>query len=90
MRTRALIEGLRNNQRIRVIVEGVGFQSTVKEVADGMCFAYQRQAVISALALLGRSQSATVNRPTGFGSRLTVYTAVGERREVDVQVDLVD
>jgi hypothetical protein len=88
MRTKRLISGLDNNQKIRVICNGVGFYTTVKGAFD-LCFTEQRGAVTSALVSLGCKQNNIVGeRSTGYASRYTVYNNMDQQVEVDVQVDL--
>lgn len=88
MRTKRLITGLDNSQKIRVIVNGVGFYTTVAGAFD-MCFQSQRIAVTSALTSLGFNQSLPADRrPSGFGTRMSVYDHDSKRVEIDVQVDL--
>ncbi len=90
MRTKQLISGLNNNQKIRVICEGVMFNTTVKDALEGMGIYHQRVAVFSALNSLGCDQRLPLGqRPTGFGSRIRSYKADGTIAEVDVQVDLL-
>lgn len=86
MRTKRLISGLDNNQKIRVICNGVGFYTTVKGAFD-LCFTEQRGAVTSALVSLGCSHSAG-KRSTGYASRYKIYNSMDQQVEVDVQVDL--
>ena len=88
MRTKRLINGLDNSQKIRVIINGVGFYTTVRD-AFNMCFHSQRIAVTSALTSLGFDQALPADRrPTGFGTRMSVYDHDHKHVEVDVQVDL--
>lgn len=82
MRTKRLIDGLNNSQRIRVIVNGVGFYCTVEE-ATNMPFTEQRVAVWNALTHIA------TERITGFAYRSAFYNDKMERTFVDVQVDLV-
>jgi hypothetical protein len=88
MKTRTLIAGLRNSQRIRVICNGVGFHTTVAGAFD-MCIYEQRIAVSSVLSSLGASRKMPGNQATGLATRIDCYTADGRRVAVDVQVDLV-
>ena len=89
MRTKRYINGLDNNQKIRVICNGVGFHTTVKGAFD-MAFHDQRVAVTTALVSLGCDQYLPEGkRPTGFGTRMRVYNGQGQQVDVDVQVDLI-
>ena len=88
MRTKRLITGLDNSQKIRVIINGVGFYTTVRGAFD-LCFQSQRIAVTSALTSLGFDQALPADRrPTGFGTRMSVYDHESKQVEIDVQVDL--
>ena len=84
MRTKQIIQGLNNSQRIRVILNGVGFYTTVKG-ANELPFGSQSTAVFSALCSLATG----VKESTGFGTRVAVYNHKMEREYFDVQVDLV-
>ena len=89
MRVKRYITGLDNSQKIRVIVNGVGFYTTVRGAFD-MCFHSQRIAVTSALTSLGFDQALPADRrPSGFGTRMSVYNHDSKQVEIDVQVDLV-
>jgi hypothetical protein len=80
MRTKQIIQGLNNSQRIRVILNGVGFVTTVQE-AGNMPFVSQNTAVYVALNRMDKS--------TGIATTVTVYNHKMEREQFDVQVDLV-
>jgi hypothetical protein len=80
MRTKQIIQGLNNSQRIRVILNGVGFVTTVQE-ANNMPFVSQNTAVYVALNRMDKS--------TGIATTVTVYNHKMEREQFDVQVDLV-
>lgn len=100
MRTKRLVYGLDNSQKVRIICNGVGFVTTVRGALD-MCFSHQRTAVLSILTSLGYDQFLPVEkRPTGLATRLKVYqpgckavdgkmTDTSTQVEVDVQVDLL-
>lgn len=89
MRTKRFIDGLNNNQKIRVICDGVGFYTTVRE-AFNMPLTHQRIAVTATLSSLGVRQTALTNRPTGFATRQRVFNHEGKQVEIDVQVDLCE
>lgn len=82
MRTKRIIEGLNNSQKIRVIVDGVGFHTTVQGMTE-MCFTNQRVAVWQALEHIAREKI------QGFASRSTFYNEKMEPVTIDFQVDLV-
>ena len=82
MRTKAIVPGLKNTQRIRVILDGIGFYTTVRD-AEAMPFTGQRIAVLMALSQLVK------RGVTGFGCSSVSYDDKMQRTEVQVQVDLV-
>lgn len=82
MRSKRIIEGLNNSQKIRVIVNGVGFYTTVQGMTE-MCFTNQRVAVWQALEHIAREKL------QGFASRSSYYDEKMERVSIDFQVDLV-
>lgn len=82
MRTKAIVKGLRNNQRIRVIVDGVGFYTTVKGV-DNICTTNHRVAALLALDTIVK------NKIQGYGGQMFVYDSKMVRQTVNYQVDLV-
>ena len=82
MRAKRLIQGLNNNQKIRVIIDGVGFVTTVKDV-DNMPFVSQRVAVHSVLMSIGTQGL------QGLATTQRVYTERQTTEEYQVQVDLV-
>lgn len=88
MRTKRLVAGLSNTQKIRVIVDGVGFNTTVQGAFD-MCFQHQRIAVTSTLINLGADQSRLGKKSTGIVQRKSVYKHDGSLTDVDVQIDLI-
>jgi hypothetical protein len=82
MRTKRLIEGLNNSQKIRVIINGIGFYTTVADT-ENMVFTSQRVAVQSLLYSLGLSGD------RGLASTQRVYDETNKVVEFQVQVDLV-
>lgn len=86
MRTKQWIQGLNNNQRIRVILNGVGFFTTVKEALSGP-FGNQNTAMHS--ALLGLSFAKSDDNATGIGRRIKVYDNKMQPIDFDIQVDLI-
>ena len=87
MRTKQIIAGLNNNQKIRIMVDGFGMYMQVKNL-DSICTSTHRWAVESALVRLV-SAIKKDSTTTGFGSRISVYNDKMESVSVDVQVDLV-
>jgi hypothetical protein len=82
MRQKRIVEGLNNNQKVRVIVDGVGFYTTVKGATE-MCFTNQRVAVWQALEKLGREKI------QGFAGQTRVYDDKMNPVTINFQVDLV-
>ncbi len=89
MRTKRLVDGLNNSQKIRVIVNGVGFFTTVAGVFD-MCFIAQRVSVLMALQTIGTSQALTGQAITGIARTYNAYDHAGQKVDVAVQVDLIE
>lgn len=81
MRTKQIIPGLKNSQRIRVIINGVGFYTTVKDMAD-MPFTDQRVAVWQTLEICVREGI------KGLSQRVKLYDDSFRQTEVDVQVNI--
>lgn len=82
MRKKAIIQGLKNSQKVRVIVNGVGFYTTVQGATE-MPFTDQRAAVWYALEVLGRE------KVQGFGGQTKVYDEKMNVVNIDFQVNLV-
>jgi hypothetical protein len=82
MRTKQVIQGLNNSQKIRVIVNGVGFYTTVMGMTE-MLFSEQRVAVWIALEQIAREKI------QGVASRTWFYNDKMEKTSVDYQVDIV-
>jgi hypothetical protein len=76
MRTKTIVQGLKNSQRIRVILQRVGFHTTIQGVVDNMSYTDQIFVVMNALGKIAESDG----KITGFGSNINGY---------DIQVDLV-
>ena len=83
MRTKAIVAGLKNSQKIRVILDGVGIYMTVKDTDHMFATTKHREAVMCTLHLLAK------DKVTGMGHRTTHYDDNMKRFEVDVQVDLL-
>ena len=88
MRTRQLIPGLSNNQKIRIIVDGVAFHTVVKGVSD-LAYYRHRLAAIQALVALvsSRRNSTEKDLPVGYATRYEIWQDNGNQ-SVDIQVDL--
>lgn len=82
MRRKAIVPGLKNSQKIRVIVNGVNFVTTVQGMTQmGNC--EQRAAVWNALETIAREKI------TGFAGSTRVYDYKMIAKIVDFQVDLL-
>ncbi len=84
MRTKQVIWGLNNSQRIRVILNGIGFYTTVKGATE-LPFSTHNTAMYSALTKLAH----TKDNATGIATTVAVYNHKMEREEFNVQVDMV-
>lgn len=82
MRTKSVVKGLSNNQKIRVILDGVGFYTTVKGV-DLICTTNHRVAALMALDTIVKEKI------QGYGGQLFAYDSKMNRVSVNYQVDLV-
>jgi hypothetical protein len=76
MRTKTIIPGFKNSQRIRVILQGVGFHTTIQGVLDNMSYTDQIFVVMNALGKIAESDGEI----TGFAGSIGGY---------NVQVDIV-
>lgn len=90
MRTKTLIQGFKNSQKIRVIIDGMGIFMTVGEIHDRFATTPHRVAVwLTSEKLAGERQASYTKHgwsgvPSSIAHRVTV-----ESREFDVQVDVV-
>jgi predicted kinase len=82
MRRRAIIPGLKNSQRVRVIVNGVGFYTTVQGATE-MVFTEQRVAVWNALEVIARENI------RGYGGQTRAYDYKMIAKTIDFQVNLL-
>ena len=82
MRLKAIIPGLKNSQKIRVILNGVGFVTTVEGMTE-MCFTEQRVAVWNALEVIAREKI------QGYGGQTRAYDYKMIAKIVDFQVNLL-
>jgi len=82
MRKKAIIQGLKNSQKIRVIVNGVGFNTTVDGMTE-MSFTDQRVAVWQALEVIAREKI------QGYGGQTRVYDHKMQSVTIDFQVNLI-
>jgi flagellar basal body rod protein FlgC len=82
MRTKQLIRGLKNSQRIRVILNNVAFFTTASGTDDIM-YRNQRLAVQFALERM------VEEKITGLATTFSCYNEKMESERINVQVDLV-
>ena len=83
MRTKSVIQGFKNSQKIRVIIDGVGIYMTVGETTSRFATTVHYQAVESTLHLMAREGC------DGIGQRIGVYDFNMNKVHVDVQVDIL-
>jgi len=86
MRTKQWIQGLNNNQRIRVIINGIGFFTTVKDALSGP-ISSQNGAIHSGLMSLVLAKQE--DNATGMGRRIKVYDHKMQPVEFDIQIDFI-
>lgn len=82
MRTKSVVKGLSNNQKVRVILDGVGFYTTVKGV-ESICTTNHRVAALMALDHIA------LQKLNGYGGQMFAYDSKMNRVCVNYQVDLV-
>ena len=83
MRRPAVIPGLKNSQRIRVILDGVGVYMTVGDTANNFATTKHQVAVQNTLRLM------VLERCGGMGHTIKVYNDTLTPATVQVQVDLM-
>lgn len=80
MRTKTIIDGLKNSQKVRVILNGIYIYTTVKGVGfDTFGQTDQREAAWDALIEIGTKRR--------HGLLMTGFS--GQKRGYEVQVDLI-
>jgi hypothetical protein len=90
MRTKTLIYGFKNSQKIRVIIDGLGIYMTVGDIADKFATTKHRAAVwLTAEKLSGERQAAYAKHgwsgvPTSISHRINVHSC-----DFDVQIDVL-
>lgn len=82
MRTKQLVPGLKNKQRVRAIVNGVGYITTIQDLVCGP-FSDQTTALYHVL------HSMTAEKTRGIGTHVTVYDYKMEQKRFDIQLDLI-
>ena len=83
MRRPAVIQGLKNSQRIRVMVDGVGVYMTVGDTDSSFATTKHQVAVQNTLRLM------VLERCGGMGHTVKVYDGGMTATTVQVQVDLL-
>jgi len=83
MRTKSVIKGLKNSQKIRVIVDGVGLYMTVGDTDSIFSTTSHRSAVQHTLHMMVSENCG------GISHAVTMYDGKLNRTSVNVQVDLV-
>ena len=83
MRTKQIIEGLNNTQKVRVILDGVGFYMQVKDLLDAFVFTEQRVAIWTTIERCVRE------RVKGLAISTSFYDNKMQRKEIQIQVDLL-
>ena len=82
MRRPAVIPGLKNTQRIRVILDGVGVYMTVGDTANNFATTHQ-------VAMQNTLRLMVLERCGGMGHTIKVYNDTLTPATVQVQVDLM-
>jgi hypothetical protein len=80
MRTKTIIEGFKNSQKIRVVINGIIVFTTIRDAAYNL-FGHleQRAATLEAIDEIRRRRS--------FGANMVGFS--GRFRNIDIQVDLI-
>lgn len=95
MRTKEVIKGLKNSQKIRVIVDGVGIYMTVGEVESKFATTAHYQATKQVLETLAKDRAEGKRLhgwsgvTSGMATSVTVYVPSVGSRNIDVQVDIL-
>ena len=89
MRTKTLIDGLKNSQKIRVIIDGFGIYTTVGNIFNVYAHHSLKQAAFDGLLRLSSNRyfakRANEELPTGVGMTSYNTTQIGKQ----VQIDLI-
>ena len=93
MRTKTLIHGLKNSQKIRAMLNGVGIYMTVGEIASKFATSAHCIAVWTVTETLVRDRRIARENgrliPTGLATRLDSNSPGYRGIEIDVQIDLL-
>jgi hypothetical protein len=80
MRTKTIIEGFKNSQKIRVVINGIIVFTTIRDAAYNLFGQLeQRAATLEAIDEIRRRRS--------FGANMVGFS--GRFRNIDIQVDLI-
>jgi hypothetical protein len=89
MRTKTLVDGLKNSQKIRVIIDGFGIYTTVGNIFNVYAHHSLKQAAWDGLLRLSSdryfAKRANKEMPTGIGMTSYNTTQIGKQ----VQIDLI-
>mgnify|MGYP003335708342 CR=1 FL=1 len=83
MRTPAVVKGMKNSQKIRVIINGVGFYTTVRDTEDRFMQSQHRVAVQMTLDKMAKEKN------SGLAQTIRFYDNQMKQISIDVQVDLM-
>jgi hypothetical protein len=93
MRTKTLIYGLNNSQKIRVFINGIGIFMTVGDIASMFATTAHHLAVLTVTETLVRDRRIARENgqliPTGLATRLDSNSPGYRGTEIDVQIDLL-
>ena len=96
MRTKTLIHGFKNSQKIRVMVDGFGIFMTIGDIPNILATTSHRVAVWDTVVKLARNRRIAMETfgpsgsiPTGIGNRTRVYQSIDDSVDFDVQIDLL-
>jgi hypothetical protein len=90
MRTKTLINGFKNSQKIRVMIDGLGLYMTVGEISDRFATTKHRVAVwltaekLAGERQMGRAKHGWSGVPNGISHLITV-----DNQEFSVQIDVL-
>lgn len=82
MRTKQIIPGFKNKQRVRAIVNGVGFITTIQDIVAGP-FTSQTTAILQVFNIM---KNADCN---GAGTTIHVYDHLMKQHSYQIQLDLL-
>lgn len=90
MRTKTLIHGFKNSQKIRVMIDGLGLYMTVGEIADRFATTPHRAAVwLTAGRLAGERETGRAKHGWSGVPDSIARTVNVHGRDFDVQIDVL-